>query len=124
MPQNNRNPDRAEVMSMQQDAIRRVREMQRRANEKLRQTQQAMRQEPQNSSENHACAVPPQSPQASRPAPAASALEKSEKKGSPLAILDRLGIDQEKGLLLLLIILLLNEGADTKLILALCYLLI
>ena len=40
------------------------------------------------------------------------------------SFLKNMDLDQEKALLLLLIVLLLREGADTKLILALCYLLI
>lgn len=93
-----------DVIRMQQDAVRRVREMQRRANEKLQQS---------------GAAAPPASVPAQQhtpsppPAPKASA-----------SVLDKLGLDPEKALLLLLIVLLLNEGADQKLILALCYLLI
>lgn len=99
----------SDMMSMQRDAVRRVREMQRRANEKLRPPVPAQRDAA------HPPAAP--APPASRPA--------SESAGSGLSsFLSQMNLDSEKTMLLLLIILLLREGADTKLILALCYLLI
>lgn len=42
----------------------------------------------------------------------------------PTTLWDRLGIDEERAFLLLLILLLSREGADQKLLLALCYLLL
>lgn len=95
-----------DIMRMQQDAVRRVREMQRRAKEKLNQTPTVSSGTPY--------------PQVSREQTSPPA---NTQKGNA-SILDKLGLDREKALLLLLIILLLNEGADQKLILALCYLLI
>ncbi|MGI5959560.1 MAG: hypothetical protein ACOX60_09115 [Massiliimalia sp.] len=95
-----------DIMRMQQDAVRRVREMQRRAKEKLNQTPPVSSGTPY--------------PQVSREQAAPPANTQKENA----SILDKLGLDREKALLLLLIILLLNEGADQKLILALCYLLI
>ena len=100
-----------DMMAMQRDAVRRVREMQRRANEKLHPPHPA----------------PPQSPPPARP-PAPPPGGGGPPAGVPAdglsAFLGRMELDQEKIMLLLLIVLLLREGADTRLILALCYLLI
>lgn len=115
----------ADMMSMQRDAIRRVREMQRRANEKIQPHPGGARQ----STSFHASSQTPyvgfeqertQAPNTSRPIKEVS----SDERINPLSVLESLNLDQEKVILLLLIVLLLHEGADTKLILALCYLLI
>lgn len=106
-----------EMMSMQRDAIRRVREMQRRANEKLRQQQQPVAPVHQNS-------VSSNQPQHTHSAPPPISAEKFSPTLGLSSFLSNFELDQEKILLLLLIVLLLNEGADTKLVLALCYLLI
>lgn len=108
---------RSEVTSMQQDAIRRVREMQRRASQKLG----------NNSRNNY--------------------INNIEKSNNNLPIVDNtkgekgkinrdvglnlngifkldLDLDEDKIMILLLIFVLSLEGADTILILALCYLII
>lgn len=110
----------SDILHMQQDAIRRVREMQRRANEKLRQG---------NSPPSNGTTPPPLSLSNSHPSSSHNERPVPISTNPPVqdslaGVLDRLGIDNEKAVLLLLIILMLNEGADTKLILALCYLLI
>ena len=91
---------RQELHTMQQDAIRRVREMQRRAAAHLAQTP--------------ASEPPKPKPQ---PVPAPS-------PGNPVsAMLDRLGPDKDTWLVLGLALLLYREGADSISILALLYLL-
>lgn len=182
---------------MQEDAIRRVREMQRRSQEKIAQTERMFRQaqadpssepnrRPQAASKQlettrqqagqqpptryepmhigggqHHAQTPsshsdkdegqhrhaedyqsshrekPSSPQAEKPIPDAKDRtpphrEQSRKK--PLlgfggenfisGLLDSINIDHDQALLLALILLLANEGADPKLLLALCYLMI
>ena len=108
-----------DMMSMQRDAIRRVREMQRRANEKLGQqaSPQARQNRPSSSpahtEHNHAV-----------PVPATVPAEKVPQVSGLSSFLSNLDLDQEKIMLLMLLVLLIREGADTKLILALCYLLI
>ncbi len=85
---------------MQQDAIRRVRQMQRRA---------AAHLSPQPS---HSEPVKPQQP---KPQP---------QRGDPVAaMLSRLGPDRDRWLVLGLALLLYREGADSVTILALLYLL-
>jgi hypothetical protein len=114
----------AEMMSMQRDAIRRVREMQRRANERVQhssgQPNSASRMNggQHQSVSNHHTAQMPSHPSGS------SGQHNQVLSSSGTSFLEKLNLDQEKLILLLLIVLLLNEGADTKLILALCYLLI
>lgn len=128
-----------EMMQMQQDALRRVREMQRRANDNLRSTQQYFNGEPirdgpypASESDNHL------------PEPVETFEPKTNKRNhsdastvsqrglslpflgmKPLSgLLDSFGLDQERLLILILIILLINEDADKTLILALCYLML
>ncbi len=162
----------AQIMAMQKDAVRRVNEMQRIAQEKLRQTESAIgghphpgnpepqRQEvpsppPNNSSrpagghpqspqgggthanmhppgghmnQNHAqgrTAPPP--PPAEPPArePEAIPVAEAELVTSPFqGILQRLNLDQESVLLIVMLLLLINEGADVMLIMALVYILL
>ena len=45
-------------------------------------------------------------------------------KGAKVAILEKLGMDGETGLILILLLLLINEGADRTVILALVYILV
>ena len=91
---------RQELQNMQQDAIRRVRQMQRRAAAHL--SPQPPRAEP----------AKPQQPQ---PKP---------QRGDPVAaMLSRLGPDRDTWLVLGLALLLYREGADSVTILALLYLL-
>ncbi len=101
----------SQISSMQQDAIARVREMQRRAREKLQ------------------ASNPPAVPQPAPPSGPARAGNHSPRPQPPAeaplqGFLDRLGLDGETALILLLLLLLLNDGADRTLILALAYILI
>lgn len=110
---------------MQQDAMQRVREMQRRARERLEASNriasglpaaQAAQEAPQNTS-------PAQRPAAQQKA---RQLDAPQQKGAfPFqGILEKLGMDGETGLILLLLLLLINEGADRTVILALVYILV
>lgn len=85
-----------DILSMQKDAIRRVREMQKRANVHL---------QPEKPK-------PPEKPVRSQTTDSAGGLD----------ILKSLGIDSERAMILLLAALLSHEGADQKLIFALLYL--
>lgn len=118
-------------MSMQQDAVRRVREMQRIANSKLE-----GRQEP-SSSEQHIAASgqPGHAPTPSRQAARddrqkasvgqeSGKLPASSENGLLSGLLGQLNLDRDRLIILLLLIVLMNEGTDQKLLLALCYLLL
>lgn len=136
------------MLRMQQDAIQRVREMQRRANEKI---SQETPHAPANTaphpsqSQAHTSAPPPPAQRQAPPHPPAghsapaqghsrpasspfnllqSLFPSSQQQDTQPGLLARLGIDQEQAFLVLLILMLLREGADQKLILALCYLLL
>ena len=138
-------------MSMQQDAIRRVREMQRIANNKLNGIEPDKKQhsEPPPPDQSHARNQPNISGQQSNrrsemPPVAHSDLpgrqtekpERREKTKEPdqkspqsggnfiEGILSQLNLDQDRLIVLLLLIALMREGTDGKLLLALCYLLL
>lgn len=112
----------SEILAMQKDAIRRVNEMQRIAREKIALTQ----------------------PNLNNPIVKEKTINK-ERKTEPIPLtsnnldhceteviktttfsgmLDKLNLDDEKILLILLMLILLNEGADMMLILALGYILL
>ncbi len=103
----------SEFSSMQQDAIQRVREMQRKARERLEE------------SNRMAAAVPPPAPVRQAAAPPPQAAGQRNPPALPFqGLLDSLGMDGETALILILLLLLLNEGADRMVILALVYLLV
>lgn len=92
---------------MQADAIRRVREMQRRARQQV--------------------APPPPEPPPAKPPEKSQEkpLEQKKPAGSPLSgIAGMLGLQNDQLLLLALLLLLANEGADPSLLLALLYILL
>lgn len=97
----------AEVLSMQQDAIRRVQEMQRRANAHLTPS-----------------AAPPEEPPAQPPADPPKKPEEAPPTKTIGGLLEQFGVDPEQALLLVLLLLLAQEKADSKLLLALAYLLL
>lgn len=105
-----------EILAMQKDAIRRVNEMRRMSEEKLRQTAPPEQQPPpppsSSSKEEHPLPVQEVSAPAERPS------------GGLTAILQSFGGDRETMLLLALLFLLIKEEADTSLILALVYILL
>ena len=117
MPSSSRNSgySASELSTMQQDAVERVREMQRRARQRVEQS-------------NRMAAGLPPAPQA-KPQTAVSVPRpqtlRRESPSLPLqGILDRLNLDGETLLLLLILLLLINDGADHTLILALVYLIL
>ena len=105
-----------EILAMQKDAIRRVNEMRRMSEEKLRQTAPPEQQP----------SPPSSSPKTDeKPAPAQEAPASTEHpSGGLTAILQSFGGDSETMLLLALLFLLIKEEADTSLILALVYILL
>lgn len=125
----------AEIVSMQKDAMRRVNEMQRIARQKINSTVAVppknlptqlrqptiVTQQPQ-----QAQSAAPQVAVGQRPAtPQHVPQVATEVVSSTFAgILDKLNLDDEKILLILLIFVLINEGADLSLILALGYILL
>ncbi|MGI5895057.1 MAG: hypothetical protein ACOX6P_10790 [Candidatus Merdivicinus sp.] len=109
----------SEFSSMQQDAIQRVREMQRRAQQRLEESNRL------------AAGMPANRPQMPKPSASAQKTAVSPPAAEPAVpalpfqgILEKLGVDGETGLILILLLLLLNEGADRTLILALVYILV
>lgn len=107
-----------EIMAMQRDAIRRVNEMRRISEEKLRQSGISPPQAPA----APATEPPPKFPEVSEPKPESTSPVPPE--GGLGAFLQALGKDHETLLLLSLLLLLIREGADTALILALVYVLL
>ena len=106
----------SQISAMQQDAVERVREMQRRAREKLEGSNQVsavpVRQQPVQQAAYRQPSPAPAAPAA--PAPPAQPFQ---------GFLEKLGLDGETALILILLFLLINEGADQTLILALVYIL-
>ena len=119
-------------MSMQQDAIRRVREMQRIANNKLNGVEPNKKQhsEPPPPDQFHARNQPNISGQQSNRRPEIPPVMHSDLPGRQSGgnfiegILSQLNLDQDRLIILLLLIVLMREGTDGKLLLALCYLLL
>ena len=138
-------------MSMQQDAIRRVREMQRIANNKLNGVEPNNKQhsEPPPPDQFHARNQPNISGQQSNRRPEIppvmhsdlpgrqtdkterqEKIKESDQKNAQSGgnfiegILSQLNLDQDRLIILLLLIVLMREGTDGKLLLALCYLLL
>lgn len=128
-----------EIMSMQQDAIRRVNEMQRIAREKIANSENrsqnfAKPQEkptPQQNQQNNK-PLPPMKPPPNivKPNEPSKELVKAENKPTEVlpyslaGFLDRMNIDTETLLLIGLLLLLINEGADVQLLMALVYILL
>lgn len=108
-----------EILAMQKDAIRRVNEMRRMSEEKLRQTAPPEQQPP---------SPPPPSPKEDeKPLPVQEqeiSAPTEHSSGGLTAILQSFGGDRETMLLLALLFLLIKEEADTSLILALVYILL
>lgn len=119
---NNGGYSSSEIISMQNDAVRRVNEMQRLARERVgnvASTPQSIQQPATQQEPLHTPTPPP---------PSTSLLSglggSIEGIGNSFAgILDKLDLDSEKILIILLMIVLVNEGADILVILALGYIL-
>ena len=104
-----------QLQQMEQEAIQRLKEMQQRA-QKTAEQQGWTGSIPQGAGQPE---VPPPTPEQPRPAPADTA--KPEQSSTPIGgLLQRLG--GERGVLLALLALLMGEGADPTLLLALFWL--
>ena len=136
MAQFNSGYSSSEILTMQRDAAERVREMQRKAQQRLQQsnTQQIndpnhmnMRQTTPPFHNNRpvggvpASAVPPQQNPLSSPAPSQSLPSPFSFGNSIQGILQGLHLDQDRIILLLLFLVLMQEEADPMLLLALAY---
>ena len=148
-----------DMMRMQKDAIRRVKEMQRASSQNMHGDRRGRPQHSQASSQRqdgqtqnshtqaretqrevrHETAKPPEmeTKNTSGQHNHSSNEGQTAKKDAPpdeepvfegstflKGILERFGLDNEKAMLLVMILMLLNDGADKKLILALAYLLL
>lgn len=118
------NYSEGDVLRMQQDAINRVHEMQRRAQRTIEETNGSIRH-------MHNSAGHPHSPVEARGgAKAEPAAEKPHvalvpKSQNPLgSIFSALNLDGEQILIAVLLIVLINEGAQAPIIIALVYLLL
>lgn len=113
------NYSREDLAAMQKDAMERVREMQRRADETLRRSNQSMPQPspppPVQKEENPSPPPPKPLPQ---PPPAISNNSKLSN------ILSAAGMDSDRLIILGLLLILWNDNADHLLLLALLYLLL
>lgn len=119
----------SQVLSMQKDAVRRVNEMQRQARERVRQSAGGGSPQPTSPPRAPGPGAGPPSPIApiAPTAPIAQPVIELAAQAAPnpfQGMLQRLGFDQETVTLLVLLLLLVNEGSDTMLILALVYLLL
>lgn len=93
----------AELLAMQREAEQRVFEMQRRARKTLEYDEEPLPAEPE---------------------PLIERTSSAEKASGIEGLIDLLGKDNERSLILLLLVVLINEEADNELILALLYLLL
>lgn len=98
--------------AMQKDAVARVQEMQRRADEKLRQSNAVLPAPP----------PPPKTPPLPPPLPPTPSPVPNNDNGKLQQLLSVAGIDNDRLLILGLLLLLYNEGSDQTLLLALLYL--
>lgn len=112
--------DTNDMQRMQQDAIRRVREMQNRAQQSLTRSQQAAPTEPQKPEP----APQPQRHHDSSPAHGAPPALPLPQPSTLSNLFDGLLQDGERTLILVLLLILVSEKADTGLIFALMYLII
>ena len=130
-----RNYTYAELRAMQQDAIERVMEMQRRANERLGRTPHSGGQNRVSNQNNAGNLFSQPQSQATSQARSGNAPPRSMHPSAPQGesffssgafegIAKRLGLESDQLLLIGLLLLQLNEGADAELILGIFYLLI
>lgn len=135
MAQFNSGYSSSEILSMQRDAAERVREMQRRAQQRLHQSntqpigspdQMNMRQSsPQHNSgpagRAPVFAVPPSRQETPSPQQTASQASPLSFGSSIQGILDQFHLDQDRIVLILLFLVLMREESDPMLLLALAY---
>lgn len=114
---NNNQPD---FNSMQQEAVRRVREMQKRSRE-MTAADNGQTESPQTPAQEP---VKQSSPLETKPASNVSGTLNSNFKITDMLGIKGLEIDEEKALIALLIYILYKQGSDIKLLLGLGYLLL
>lgn len=108
----------SQIAAMQRDAVRRVNEMQRMSRERLS-NGIGMPARPQT--------PPPQPTQSHQQVNEPPPIEQCETEVVPNSLtgfLDKLHLDPEMILIMLLLLVLVNEGADVKLILAMVYIML
>ncbi len=106
--------------------MRRVREMQRIANSRVN-AQPASPPPSEQTAPSREKSAAPTAPAEKTPASSAPSNQNASSAGvTDLlgGILSRLGLEQDRLIILLLLIVLMKEGTDQKLLLALCYLLL
>lgn len=114
-----------QIAAMQRDAVRRVNEMQRIAREKVAAPQQDIAAESPSTPQPNIPIRQQSTAAQGTPLPAANhGLLSIVQPNFFSGILDKLNLDTETIMLMLLIFVLLNEGSDNILILALVYILI
>ncbi|MBP1581964.1 MAG: hypothetical protein J6A26_06175 [Oscillospiraceae bacterium] len=113
---------REDLSAMQKDAMERVREMQRRADENLRRSNAAL---PPQSQQEDLPPPQPETPAAQAAAPPPAPVAPPPPSGNRLSqILSVVGVDQDRAIILGLLLILYNDRADPLLLLALLYLLL
>ncbi len=120
MAGNNNEYTQPQIMTMQQDAIRRVNEMQRISRERLNQSNPVQITHPQ---PNHNT-LPGKNHNEHKQEAIVEHCETQVVHNGFKGILEKLNLDEEKLIVIMLLILLVNEGADIMLILALVYILL
>lgn len=108
-------------MRMQQDAMRRVNEMQRLSRQKVGGRQQQGVPKPDGKKEEN---KPREERREAVPAAAMQSNVNFDLSTTFKGMLSRMKLDSDSVIIIMLLILFLNEGADSKLILALVYILI
>lgn len=114
----------SEILSMQEDAVKRVKEMQRRANSHLPQPHAAARVAGRQTSDQ-----PPRDSERPAEPPRTAALRypADNEKSAPGrfeigGLLSQFSVSEDKAVVLAIILILMSQGADKSLILALLYL--
>lgn len=128
---NSNNYSANDLIAMQKDAMERVREMQRRSDERLRQSNSAIPKP----IHPPAASSAPQSPAQAAPEDQGNAPSNGQREayapeqslapsGKISQALQALGIDQDRLILFAVLLVLYNDGADYTLLLAILYLLL
>ena len=119
-----RNYSNGELRTMQEEAARRVAEMRRIANEHLRRSAPVPQEPPRPEPQIQQIKPAPKPVHRALPVEFPSAAEAPFSSGGLEGIIRNLGLESDRMILIGLLILLINEGADTVLILAVFYLLL
>lgn len=117
----------SQITAMQQDAMRRVNEMQRISREKLKGTNYTPNNKPHSNNYNNTTIPTKNQNNQDKKIEEDNNLEKCNAEVVPNGfggLLQQLNLDQEKITIIILLFILINEKADMKLILALVYILL